>query len=141
MLPSRSPRLLLIEDSDDDTFFFEAALKRSGLICELTHAADGRAALDILQAVQAGTKSQPDLLFLDLKLPVFSGFEVLTWIRDRAWNPPLRVIVLSGSEHARDVNHATALGAAGYVVKPISAERLKSLVDETPMTAETGSER
>jgi DNA-binding response OmpR family regulator len=68
----------------------------------------------------------PDLVFLDLKIPTFNGFEVLTWIRDQHFDPPLDVAVLSGSEHTTDVQRAHLLGATGYYVKPISIEQLRA---------------
>ncbi len=122
---SSSPNILLVEDSEDDAFFFRWTLQKSGVRHELTHVADGAAALDFLRSVQARAKTRPDIVFLDLKLPSYSGFEILEWIRQQAWEQPLHVIVLSGSEHATDVTRAQSLGAAGYCVKPISAEQLR----------------
>lgn len=132
---STSPNILLVEDSEDDAFFFRWTLQKSGVSHQLTHVADGAAALDYLRAVQGGAKPRPDVVFLDLKLPSYSGFEILEWIRQQSWPKALSVVVLSGSEHATDVSRAQSLGAAGYCVKPISAEqlrdRLSGLVNDT----------
>jgi DNA-binding response OmpR family regulator len=90
------------------------------------HAVDGASAIDYLQEVVAGTKRYPDLVFLDLKIPTFTGFEVLGWIRDQRFTRPLDVAVLSGSEHASDVQRAHTLGASAYYVKPLSVEQLRA---------------
>ena len=120
----RSPRVLLVEDSEDDAFFFRWTLQKCGVSCELVHVVDGGAALSHLKDVLNGRIARPDLVFLDLKLPMYSGFDVLTWIKAQHFDPPLTVFILSGSEHASDVARARELVAAGYFVKPISAQQL-----------------
>ena len=129
----RRPIVLLAEDSEDDAFFFRWSLKKCGIICDLVHATDGAHARRILEgcAHPDGRRNEkcPDLVFLDLKMPALTGFEVLEWIRDHPFKPPLDVAVLSGSEHAIDVERANSLGATAYYVKPISAESLKARFD------------
>jgi CheY-like chemotaxis protein len=120
------PLVLLVEDSEDDAFFFRWTLEKSGIRCEVEHAVDGAAAIEHLTGVLAGTVPRPDMVFLDLKIPTFTGFEVLAWIRDHPFDPPLDVAVLSGSEHASDVQRAHGLGAAAYYVKPLSVEQLRA---------------
>jgi DNA-binding response OmpR family regulator len=120
------PFILLVEDSEDDAFFFRWTLEKCGFPCEIVHAVDGAAAIRHLQEVLAGTMPFPDLVFLDLKIPTFTGFEVLTWIREHHFEPALDVSVLSGSEHACDIQRAHALGATSYYVKPLSVEQLRA---------------
>lgn len=120
------PLVLLVEDSEDDAFFFRWTLDKCGFACEVVHSIDGASAIQHLESVLAGTVKRPDLIFLDLKIPTFTGFEVLAWIREHAFDPPLNVAVLSGSEHASDIQRAHALGAAAYYVKPLSVEQLRA---------------
>jgi CheY-like chemotaxis protein len=125
--PPLRPLVLLVEDSEDDAFFFRWTLDKCQIDCEIDHAIDGAAAIQQLEAGFAvDPPRRPDLVFLDLKIPTLSGFEVLSWIRNRHFNPPLDVAVLSGSEHASDVQRAHSLGATAYYVKPISVEQLRS---------------
>lgn len=126
----KRPIVLLAEDSEDDAFFFRWTLQKAGLQCELVHAADGAAALRVLESCAAANGQRndrcPDLVFLDLKMPALTGFELLEWIRAHPFDPPLDVAILSGSEHASDVERATALGASAYFVKPILADHLRA---------------
>ena len=124
------PLVLLVEDSEDDAFFFRWTVEKCGFSCEVVHAADGAAAIEYLEGVLAGRAAHPDLIFLDLKIPAFTGFEVLSWIRDRHFEPSLDVAVLSGSEHASDIQRAHSLGASGYYVKPLSVEQLRTRFDD-----------
>src|SRR5690349_12849731 len=127
-MSSQSPRplVLLVEDSEDDAFFFRWTLEKCGFPCDVIHAVDGAAAMEHLAAGRPDRGGRaPDLVFLDLKIPTFTGFEVLTWIREQQFNPPVDVAVLSGSEHASDIQRAHLLGASGYYVKPLSIEQLR----------------
>ncbi len=130
---SKRPIVLLAEDSEDDAFFFRWTLEKCGLDCELVRASDGAEAVAVLKGSRDGATVldpvRPDLVFLDLKMPAMTGFEVLQWIRDNPFTPPLDVAVLSGSEHANDVARAKALGATGYYVKPLSVQHLRARFD------------
>ena len=120
-------KILLVEDSPDDVFFFQRVLKKSGEECDYTHLADGGEAVELLESMarQESSSSQSILMFLDLKMPVLNGFDVLSWIREKGFPHPLHVVVLSGSDDPRDRERAQALGAADYLVKPISMRRLE----------------
>ncbi len=128
---SRAPRptILLVEDSDDDAFFFQHALKKSGVDCSYVHLSDGGEAVRYLEAARLAPRDPqrpwPDLVFLDLKLPTLSGFEVLNCLQERQWAAQLDVAVLSGSEHASDVERARTLGASAYLVKPVAGEVIR----------------
>jgi len=122
--------ILLVEDSDEDIFFFKRAFKKSGLEMELLVVQDGKSALSLLSDPTA--RMRLSLIFLDLKIPFFSGFDVLRWIRAEKFNPPLRVIILSGSSHTSDKALAQELGASEYLVKPITSEMLRERLSVLP---------
>lgn len=127
--PPLRPTVLLVEDTEDDAFFFRLCLRKAGLDCDLIHLMDGAAAITYLEGtaqLKPGGRVSPDLVFLDLKISAFSGFEVLNWIREQSFQPPLDVAVLSGSEHAGDMERAFALGATAYIVKPVQRPQLAS---------------
>ncbi len=121
------PVILLAEDSDDDAYFFQRAFGRASLGCELMRASNGKIAVEVL-GNSRGTGNTPPLVFLDLKMPVMSGFDVLHWIKSSGLDPLPTVIVLSGSNDHADRSRAFSLGAADYLVKPISAELLRAQV-------------
>jgi CheY-like chemotaxis protein len=118
--PDQLP-LLVVEDSEDDLFFFRRLLAKAGVKSPLAVAMDGQQAVDHLTAaINDGAGARPPVpavVFLDLKLPLRGGFEVLQWIRTQPALGRTIVLVLSSSAEGRDVNLAYELGAQGYLVK------------------------
>lgn len=111
-----SIRILLV---DDHTLF------RSGLKALLSRQADfeivGEAS-DGLKGVKLAEQLKPDLVLLDLDMPVMNGTEALAQML--AANRELPVVMLTVSEDAEDLKEAFVLGARGYLVKNIDAEYL-----------------
>ena len=122
--PSDNRTVLLVEDSDDDAFFFERAFHTTGLLMPFKRVENGGAAVEYLETISRNSRDllRSHVVFLDLKLPVLSGFDVLKWIRDH--RIAVEVLVLSGSDLDSDRETALGLGAADYLVKPISAQEL-----------------
>jgi DNA-binding response OmpR family regulator len=117
----QSPGILLVEDSDEDFFFFRRALSKADVQCEYVRVANGVEARSFLKA----NGHRPILVFLDLKLPLVNGFELMEWLRIQPFFNHIRVVILTGSESAKDMERARSLGVADYLVKPISSEILK----------------
>ena len=124
---TRTPVVLLVEDSSDDAYFFKRALKRTGLECSCVHVWDGRSAIEFLEQAFRGP-DLPQVVFLDLKLPVLNGFEVLEWLRQQSVPKKPKVVVLSGSDQDSDKAQAAELGASGYLVKPIASRSIADLL-------------
>lgn len=128
-----SNTILLIDDDEDDIFALRRALKKAQVMNPVEVVTDGRQAIEYLAG--AGSFADrvahpvPFLVFLDLKLPYRDGFEVLTWIRQRAEFEAMLVVVLTGSDETRDHQRAYALGARSYLVKPTSPDELRRLLD------------
>jgi CheY-like chemotaxis protein len=116
-------RILLVEDADDDVFFFQFALDQTKMAAQLTHLWNGQEAIRYLDNLRGGNLDavRPDIIFLDLKMPLINGFEVLEWIGKAQFNPELRVVVLSGSDHEADIQKAHRLGASEFILKPITS--------------------
>ena len=115
-----SIRILLV---DDHTLF------RSGLKALLSRQADFEVvgeASDGLEGVKLAEQLKPDLVLLDLDMPVMNGTEALAQML--AINRELPVVMLTVSEDAEDVKEAFVLGARGYLVKNIDAEYLVNSV-------------
>jgi CheY-like chemotaxis protein len=123
--------ILLVEDNEDDVFLMKRALKVASIVNPLLVVEDGQQAIDYFSgAGKFGDRSAypvPVLVFLDLKLPIKRGLEVLAWIRQQTKFRNLVVVVLTSSNEPSDLSEAYRLGANSYVVKPPTSAQLIEL--------------
>jgi two-component system, OmpR family, response regulator AdeR len=117
--PPTSPaaRILVVEDDRDIAESLELFLRRDGHQTERAH--DGRRALELVHA------ARPDLVLLDLGLPIVDGIEVLRAIRATS---DLPVIVVTARAEEVDELVGFGLGADDYVTKPFSSRALLARV-------------
>jgi two-component system, response regulator len=124
--------ILLVEDDENDVFFFERALKKSGVTARCEVLRDGQSALDYFSGIAARGAADPatlpQLVVLDLNLPQIQGLEVLKSIRDIDALDPVPVVVLTSSTSDRDIREAYAMGVNSYLVKPADPDALGELV-------------
>jgi CheY-like chemotaxis protein len=113
--------ILLAEDNPDDVLIFQIAFRRAVLPYDIYVVRDGEQVIEYLtgsgQYADRHRFPFPDVMVLDLKMPIRSGFEVLEWLRQNPQFDDLEVMILSSSDDSRDVGKAAALGAETYFVK------------------------
>jgi CheY-like chemotaxis protein len=112
--------ILLAEDNPDDVLIFQIAFRRATLPYDIYVVRDGEQVINYLTGTGQYADRQrfpfPDVLVLDLKMPIRSGFEVLEWLR-QPLERKVHVVILSSSDDARDVHKAADLGVCDYFVK------------------------
>ena len=123
--------ILLVEDNEDDIFLMQRALRDAGVRNRLIIVEDGEQALDYFKGVgkyaDRGAYPLPTLVFLDLKLPLRSGHDVLRWIREQESFRSIIVVVLTSSEEPSDISRSYQLGANSFLTKPPPGEELLAL--------------
>lgn len=112
---SATRRVVIAEDDPDVTRIVDAQVRAAGY--EAIIASDGEQALAAVRA------HAPDVLVLDLMMPKFNGFDVLTELRDSPAPRP-QIIVLSGRGREQDVMRGFELGADDYMTKPFNPQEL-----------------
>ena len=109
------------------------ALKKAGFGAPIHVLTDGQQAIDYFAGKGPYSDREkypvPSVLFLDLKLPYATGFEVLSSIREKPEFSSLQVAILTGSPEQKDCDKAMELGAQHYLVKPPTKEMLTELFD------------
>ena len=116
----RSPTILLVDDSRDDLDIALRALRRIFLPVDVHTARDGREALSVLHVngqPHSGERLRPRVIFLDLRMPLVDGFEVLRALRSHAHTRVIPVVMVSTSASPDDARRAYELGANSYLVK------------------------
>jgi signal transduction histidine kinase len=120
LLQSKQCRVLIADDNAD-------ALESLALLLEceghtVIKAADG------LQAVELAAKTKPQVAFLDIGMPVMTGYEAATRIRSEPWGKDLVLVALSGWGQREDVQRSQAAGFDSHLVKPASFEALNEVL-------------
>lgn len=116
--------ILLADDDRDDIEMFCEALEmvNENVICEC--AENGDQAWRMLN----DNNEKPQLIFLDINMPIMNGWECLKLIKKDENYQDIPVIMISTSSHKNDMETASKLGALGYFVKPNDFNDLKSML-------------
>jgi len=122
-------RILLVEDDPDHAELVRRGLEAQRSHLDLTHVADGEAALEYLK--ERGPREapgRPHLILLDLRLPRMDGLEVLREIKAAPDLSDIPCVVLTTSRAEGDMLKAYRLHANSYLVKPGEYERFVELI-------------
>ena len=110
MSPSKAPLILLVDDFDDAREMYRDYLSFAGFRVET--ACDGREALDKARALS------PDLILMDLSLPVVDGWEATRMLKADPATRHLQIVALSAHAMNADGDRARAAGCDGFIPKP-----------------------
>ena len=124
------PKLLLVEDNPENRDMLSRRLVRRGF--ELCFAADGA------EAVTCTREQRPDLVLMDLSLPVMDGWEATRRIKADPQTGNIPVIALTAHAMAGDREKALAAGCDDYDTKPVDLPRLLTKIDALLDTSATG---
>lgn len=120
-----SPTILIVDDNSLDVERIQRSLGRWGITNPIERAVDGIAALERLRGDNDVDKlDRPFVILLDLNMPRMDGVEFLGELKADHDLASTTVIVISTSERDVDLDSAQELGAAGYIVKPFTNDKL-----------------
>ena len=109
-------KIIYVEDNDDNVYVVKNRLGRAGITVVV--ATDGE------QGVAMAATEQPDLILMDLSLPVLDGWEATRRIKSDAQTRNIPVIALSAHAMAGDREKALQAGCEDYDTKPVDIKRL-----------------
>ena len=126
--------ILLVEDNPSDIGLTQRAFARSRVANELVVAQNGQEALDYLfgTGAHAGrdVSELPELVLLDLQLPLVDGHEVLRRIRSDQRTRRVPVVILTTSKEEQDIAQSYDLGANSYIRKPVDFNQFTASVKQ-----------
>jgi len=114
-------KVLIVDDEPDVLLLLRVNLEAAGY--ETVLAADGETALSRID------DSDPDVVLLDIMMPVMDGWGVLRVLSER--DSPPRVVVVSAKSSDRDIVRALSAGALDYITKPFDPDDLVDVVART----------
>ena len=110
------PTILYVEDNEDNVYMLVRRLRRHGF--EVIVARDGA------QGVEAARRERPDLVLMDLSLPVLDGWEATRRLKGAAETRAVPVVALSAHAMAGERERALEAGCDDYDTKPVDLDRL-----------------
>lgn len=126
---SQPANVLLIEDNEDDIELTMESLRDSKVRMDISVVRDGLSALKYLRKEgDFVDRIRPDLILLDLNLPLMDGREVLKEIRNDPKITEIPVVILTTSEDEGDILKAYTLHANCYITKPVDFVRFTEIV-------------
>ncbi len=117
--------ILLIEDNRMDIVLTQKILGDCSMPYTLHIAQNGEEALKFLESE---TQPRPDIIFLDINMPIKDGKETLEAIKTNSLFKTISVIMLTSSEAEQDIQDCYELGANSYVIKPSTIQDHKHLI-------------
>jgi CheY-like chemotaxis protein len=108
------PQIIVADDDEDDFFFFDKALKETGIPARLTKVTNG---LEVL-ALLAQHAQLPQMIFLDINMPLMDGLTTLKRIRANEAYQEVRIVIFSTTDDPATVQEAYRSGATVFLCKP-----------------------
>lgn len=125
-MTAADPWMLLVEDSPHDRELALHALSKGNLPGRVEQARDGVEALDLLlcraQWADRDRNDRPCVVFLDIKMPMVNGIEVLRELKAHPDLSDMPVVMLTSSAEDGDLATCYLLGVNSYIVKPVEIE-------------------
>jgi CheY-like chemotaxis protein len=122
--------VLVVEDDKTSAFLLKLMLLESDLVGSIAITSNGQEALDYLSRLKVSGGKYPEIIFLDINMPVMDGFDFLEASKHIGFreNEKVKVIILTSSVHEQDIRKAKAFGVTNYLVKPISEEAILAAI-------------
>lgn len=122
--------ILLVDDDQTCNFLSMKALERIGQVNDIHTASNGEEAIDLFNTFYLKSHFLPDIILLDLNMPIMNGFDFLQAFSklNIDGKEQIKIIVVSSSLNMDDISLAKKLGATDYVPKPLTAERLRGVL-------------
>ena len=117
----KGKKVLLVEDDGRNILALVTALKRKGIAVQV--AENGQQAIDILQE-----RSDFDLIFMDIMMPVMGGYEAMKAIRNDLGMHRIPIIALTAKAMKGERDKCMEAGASDYIMKPLNIDQLFSLM-------------
>lgn len=126
----RKLNILLVEDSKEDAFLIREALEGLTFVDKLYHVENGAMAINFLKKEEPYSAAEtPDLILMDINMPVMDGHEALKIIKSIEEVKHVPVLMLTTSSRKEDILRAYQEQSSSYIVKPDDIYELDNLAE------------
>ncbi len=120
--------ILLVDDDSIANFLIERIVQSTGLARKIVKALNGKEALKVF--TESSGSSLPEVVLLDLNMPIMNGFEFLQAYRNLEFDEKdsVLIILVTSSNNPEDLEKAREMGIKYYLTKPVSADTIKGII-------------
>ena len=115
-------KILYVEDNDDNIFMLKMRLERKGY--EVVIARDGE------EGVTKATTESPDIILMDVGLPIIDGYEATRPLKSETSTQKIPIVMLTAHALTSDQEKALQAGANAYAAKPVNFKQLLEQIDK-----------
>ena len=117
-------KIMVVDDEKDVRYSLKRIFEEKGEKFEVIEAENGQKAIDLIK------KDKPDLVLLDIMMPILDGWETCEKLKKDKETSKIPVVFLTAKPFSMaDVDRAANLGATEYLTKPFDGERLMKLIN------------
>lgn len=121
----------IVDDDPIHLFLTKKYVELSGLVEKILICRNGKEAYDTLKTLFVSSDKLPQVIFLDLNMPIWDGWQFLDEFTKIPIDQPVTVYILTSSDNSEDIKRAERYNLKGnYLIKPISQQQLKELLVE-----------
>src|SRR3990170_1867707 len=122
--------VLLVDDDHICNFLMRKALIHLGSATEIVSVLNGQQAIDLITDYSTNSRNLPEVIFLDINMPVMDGFAFLEVYNNLELvdKQNVKIIIVSSSDNPNDKLRAQALGVKDFLLKPVNEDKLRSVL-------------
>jgi CheY-like chemotaxis protein len=119
--------ILLVDDDEIFNFLNRRTLEGLGMTNDIHTALNGQEALKLFNEYSMGSKALPDIVLLDLNMPIMDGFQFIEMLGklDIPRKEAVKIIIVTSSQDPKDVLRAQKLGIEYFLTKPITEDDIR----------------
>ncbi|MDO7136766.1 response regulator [Algibacter lectus] len=119
----------IIEDDPTHVYITKRFLNLTGLVESILICSNGKDAFTKLKAIISSGEKLPELILLDLNMPVWDGWQFLDAFKEIPVEDKIDIYILTSSNNEADIERAKNYNIdSNYIVKPITLEKLKDVI-------------
>ena len=124
--------IILVDDDGVTNYVHESVIQDANVTNDILIAENGREALELVKKIASQPNDCPNLIFLDINMPVMNGFEFLEAYQrlEESLPQPIIIVMLTSSLNPKDLERAKRAGVAEFIDKPLTTEKLQAIVDK-----------
>jgi CheY-like chemotaxis protein len=122
--------LLIIDDDSICRFLNTRVAQTSGIFKKIRSVHNGKDALEVFEQTREDSSEAPDVILLDLNMPLMNGFDFIQALQDSSYpnKERLSIVILTSSDNSVDIQRARTCGIDHYLQKPLTVNELQNTI-------------